>query len=156
MQVAALLTALVYTGFLAVGAVLIRIDIDEHRLPDRIVLPSAAALLALIALHAAVTHDGVALVRAVLGGLALGAFYLALRAVDPAGMGGGDVKLAALVGVFLAWHGWPALVAGAAAAFVAGAAWALALLAARRIERQARIPFGPWIILGAWAGLLAV
>ncbi|WP_456284960.1 prepilin peptidase [Microbacterium sp. JZ101] len=148
------LAAVAYGGFLVVGVILMRVDIHEHRLPDRIVLPSTAALLAVVAAHAAALGDAAPLARAVLGGLALGAFYLALRVANPEGMGGGDVKLAALVGVFLAWHGWAVLAVGAAAAFVGGAAWALALLAARRADRDARIPFGPWMILGAWAGLL--
>jgi leader peptidase (prepilin peptidase)/N-methyltransferase len=143
-------------GFLVAGALLIWTDVQEHRLPNRIVLPALAGMILVVAVHASVTGDPSSLLRALAGGLLLAGFYLALRAADPAGMGGGDVKLAAVIGVFLGWHGWAALAAGAAAAFLGGAAWALLLLAAGRIDRETPIPFGPWMIVGAWAGLFAL
>ena len=69
-------------------------------------------------------------------------------------MGGGDVKLAVLVGFFLAWHGWGAFGFGAAAAFVLGGAAALVLVAFRRATRRTRIAFGPFMLLGACLGPL--
>ncbi|WOF21868.1 A24 family peptidase [Microbacterium betulae] len=154
MDVAVFIAALAYGAFLVVGAVLIRIDVQEHRLPNRIVVPSIVVLTLLVAAHAVASGRAAPLGEAVAGGLVLGAFYLALRVAHPEGMGGGDVKLAILVGVFLGWHGWAALAVGAAAAFVFGAAWALVLLLTHRAARDTRIAFGPWMVLGAWAGLL--
>ena len=44
---------------------------------------------------------------------------------------------------------------GAAAAFVFGGLFGVALLIARRGGRKSKIPFGPWMILGAWVGIVA-
>ena len=69
-------------------------------------------------------------------------------------MGGGDVKLAAVIGLVLGWHGWQALAVGAASAFVLGALHALALMASRRADGSTRIAFGPWMITGALIGII--
>lgn len=156
MDVPSFIAALVYGVFLIVGAALIRIDVQEHRLPNRIVIPSTVVLVVLVAAHAVASGRLAVLGEAVAGGVLLGGFYLCLRIANPDGLGGGDVKLAVLVGVFLGWHGWAALVVGAASAFVIGAVWAFALLVTHRAGRDERIAFGPWMMIGAWAGLLVI
>ncbi|GAB3273433.1 prepilin peptidase [Microbacterium sp. Root53] len=148
------LTASAHVAFLAVSLMLIRIDVFEHRLPDVIVLPTTAGLAALLALAAALDGDLAPAGRAAAGGLVLLGLYVALRAAAPGGLGGGDVKLAAAVGVFLGWHGWLPLAVGAAAGFVLGAVAALALLATGRASRDTHIAFGPWMLIGAWTGPL--
>ena len=75
--------------------------------------------------------DWEALLRAGIGMAALYAFYFVLRLVRPDGMGGGDVKLAGLVGMYLGYIGWGALAVGAFAAFVLGGVYGIALIAAR-------------------------
>lgn len=147
--------ALAHAAVFAVSLLLIRVDIREHRLPDAIVLPASLGLGALLALAAIAAGDAAPLGRAAAGGLALFGFHLALRALFPSGLGGGDVKLATLLGQLLGWHGWTELAAGAAAAFVFGGIHATALVATGRASRDTHIAFGPWMIVGAWAGLLA-
>jgi leader peptidase (prepilin peptidase)/N-methyltransferase len=93
-------------------------------------------------------------VRAVAGLLILGGFYALLRLISSEGMGGGDVKLAAVIGLVLGWHGWQALAVGAASAFVLGALHATVLMSLRRADRSTRIAFGPWMIVGASLGIL--
>nr|WP_241263524.1 A24 family peptidase [Microbacterium esteraromaticum] len=132
-----------------IGAWLIVIDARTHRLPNRIVLPTLGALVLLAIIEALATGDGERLVRALLGGLALGAFYAVMHLISRQGMGGGDVKLAAVIGLVLAWHGWQVLVLGAAAAFLLGALYAIVLMLLRRANRHTRIAFGPWMIIGA-------
>jgi leader peptidase (prepilin peptidase)/N-methyltransferase len=132
-----------------VGVRLIVIDARSHRLPNRIVLPTLAGVILLVVLEALATADAGRLTRSLLGGLALGAFYAVLRLSSRRGMGGGDVKLAAVIGLVLAWHGWQTLLLGAAAAFLLGALHALTLMALRRATRHTRIAFGPWMIIGA-------
>jgi leader peptidase (prepilin peptidase)/N-methyltransferase len=149
------LVGLVHLALIGVGGWLIVIDARSHRLPNRIVLPTLASLLLLAVVDALVTGDRAPSIRALLGLLILGGFYALLRLVSRAGMGGGDVKLAAVIGLVLAWHGWPALAVGAAAAFVLGAVYALGLMALRRADRNTRIAFGPWMIIGALLGVLA-
>lgn len=144
------LTVLVVHLLLAVvGVWLAVIDLRTHRLPNRIVLPTLGALVVLVVLEALLTRDPDRMLRALLGGLALGGFYALMHLGSKQGMGGGDVKLAAVIGVALAWHGWWTLLLGAATAFVLGALYAIALMALRRAQRTTRIAFGPWMILGA-------
>ncbi|KJQ54855.1 prepilin peptidase [Microbacterium sp. SA39] len=148
------LIVLVHGVLLGIGAWLTVIDVRTHRLPNRIVLPTLAALIALAAVDALLAHESGPLIRALLGMLALGGFYALLRLISRSGMGGGDVKLAAVIGLVLGWHGWEALVIGAASAFVLGSLYALALMLLRRADRSTRIAFGPWMIAGAVLGIL--
>lgn len=136
-----------------IGLWLIVIDGRTHRLPNRIVLPTLAAVIALVVVEAIATADGGRMLRALLGGLALGAFYAIMHLASRQGVGGGDVKLAALIGVVLARHGWQTLLIGAAAAFLLGALFAIALMLTRRATRKTRIAFGPWMIIGAALGI---
>ncbi|WP_223627797.1 A24 family peptidase [Microbacterium sp. EST19A] len=147
------LVALAHGALLGVGGWLIVIDVRTHRLPNRIVLPTLAALIALVVIDAVVTGESGAMVRALLGMLVLGGFYALLRLISRSGMGGGDVKLAAVIGLVLAWHGWSELVVGAASAFVLGSLYALALVLLRRADGTTRIAFGPWMIAGAVFGV---
>ncbi|MFF7292930.1 prepilin peptidase [Microbacterium sp. NPDC008134] len=150
------LVGLVHLLLLGIGGWLLVIDARTHRLPDRIVLPTLAGLLLLALVDALATGDRAPSIRALLGMIVLGGFYALLRLLSRSGMGGGDVKLAAVIGVVLAWHGWTALAVGAASAFVLGALYALGLMALRRADRTTRIAFGPWMIIGAVLGVLAV
>lgn len=143
-------------GFLgALGVALGAIDIAVHRLPDKLTLPAYPVLIALLGAAAAIGHDGGALLRALLGGGALIAGYLLLAVVRPGQLGGGDVKLAGLIGLGLGWLGWPTLIFGAALAFVLSALVSLALLAARRISLRGAICFGPFMLGGALLAILA-
>ena len=68
-------------------------------------------------------------------------------------MGGGDVKLAGLAGIYLGWLGWGPLAVGWLAAFVLGGGFAVALIASGKATRRSAVPFGPWLLAGAWAGI---
>jgi leader peptidase (prepilin peptidase) / N-methyltransferase len=65
----------------------------------------------------------------------------------------GDVKLAGILGLYLGWLGWGQLIAGAFLAFLLGSLVGLALMAARRAGLKSRIPFGPFMLLGALAAI---
>lgn len=137
----------------ALGVALATIDLAVQRLPDRLTLPAFPVLVALFAAGALIGHDGAALVRALLGGISLAAVYLLLAVARPGQLGGGDVKLAGLVGLALGWLGWPELIMGAALGFVLAGLVSLVLLMARRVTLQTAISFGPYMLCGA---LLAV
>jgi len=149
----AALPAYLYLAAIAVALALI--DLDTHRLPNAIVLPSYPVLGALLALASWGQADGESLLRAAIGGVALWVFYFLLLVVKPGGMGFGDVKLAGLLGAALAWLGWGALVVGSFAAFLLGGLFSIALLASRRATRGTGIPFGPWMLLGCAVGVAA-
>lgn len=144
-----------YLYFAAVTVALTLIDLDTHRLPNAIVLPSYAVAGILFVLAAAVGGRWSSLLTAAVGGAVLYAFYFVLRAIKPGGMGGGDVKLAGVVGIYLGWLGWGALIVGAFAAFLLGGVFGIALILARRAGRKSAIPFGPWMLAGAWVGIFA-
>jgi len=155
MDPAGVVVVLAHLGLLGVGVWLTVLDVSTHRLPDRIVLPALAGALLLALAGALFSTMGGRLRGALWGMLLLCGFYAVLRALSRGGMGGGDVKLAALLGLVLGWHGWSALVVGAAAAFVLGAGHALALLLLRRATRSTHIAFGPWMIVGGVLGVAA-
>ena len=155
MDPAGAVVVLAHVGLIGIGAWLIVIDVGTHRLPDRIVLPALAGALLLALAGALCAQMGGRLLGALWGMLLLGGFYVLLRALSRGGMGGGDVKLAALIGLVLGWHGGTALVVGAAAAFVLGAGHALGLILLRRATRTTHIAFGPWMIIGAVLGVAA-
>lgn len=145
-----------YLYLAAVGLALALIDIDVHRLPNALVLPSYPVLLGLLALASANPGGGAdwgALGRAALAGGGLFAFYGLLVVVYPRGMGLGDVKLAGVLGLALGWLGWGSLVVGAFAAFLIGGVFSVVLLASGRANRKTAIPFGPWMALGAFIGI---
>jgi leader peptidase (prepilin peptidase) / N-methyltransferase len=146
------LPALLYLAAISIALALI--DIDTHTLPNRIVFPAYPVTVVLLAVASLVGNDWGDLLRAAIGGVALFAFYLALVLIYPSGMGLGDVKLAGVLGLYLGYLGWPALIVGAFSAFVLGGLYAIALLATRRVSRSGGIPFGPWMLAGAWVGIL--
>jgi leader peptidase (prepilin peptidase)/N-methyltransferase len=143
-------------AFLGVlGVALAAIDIAVQRLPDRLTLPAFPVLIVLLAGSAAVENDGGALVRALLGSLALAASYLLLALLRPGQLGGGDIKLAGLAGLTLGWLGWGTLLTGACLGFLLSAVVSLALLATRRITLRSAICFGPFLLGGTLLAILA-
>lgn len=145
-----LLVALLY--LMAVSVALALIDLDTQTLPNRIVLPMYPVLAVLLAGASAFTGDWGSFVRALIGMVVLGGVYLLLAIAVPRGMGLGDVKLAGALGLVLAYLGWGPLAVGAFAAFLLGGTFGIVLLLVRRTGRRTGIPFGPWMLLGAWVG----
>lgn len=153
--VAAALELVAFLVLTAASIALALIDLDTRTLPNAIVAPSLVAGVVLLGVAGAVRGDWAAILQAVAGGAGLFLFYLILALVKPGGMGMGDVKLAALLGLYLGFLGWGNLLVGAFAAFVFGGVFGLALILVRRAGRKTAIPFGPWMILGAWLGVFA-
>ncbi|MFM9034850.1 MAG: prepilin peptidase [Mycobacterium sp.] len=119
-------------------------DLRRHRLPNALTVPGAVAIL----VGWAMCGRGPA---AVLGALALGGLYLAVHLADPAGLGGGDVKLAVGLGALTGALGAPV--------------WLLAALGAPLLTaagcllggRGGTVPHGPSMLLASLtAAALAV
>ena len=153
--VSAVLTLVAFLYFAAISVALTAIDIDVHRLPNAIVLPSYAVGAVLLAAAALLGGDLVQLARAAAGAGILVVLYFVLAIIKPGGMGMGDVKLAGVLGLFLGSIGWGALAVGAMGAFVLGGVFGVVLILARRAGRGTGIPFGPWMFAGAWLGIFA-
>ncbi len=116
------------------------IDLEHYIIPNAIVLPVAAVGLGLaIAVH---PHRWAELLAA---GAISGVFFLVLALIKPGGMGMGDVKLALALGFFLG----KAVIVAMFAAFLLGALTGVALIAVRGKKMSSRLPFGPFLAVGA-------
>lgn len=121
------------------------IDLDHRIIPNAITYPGLLVGLLLAALQGKIVAAAAAAAGA-------GAFFLLIALVSRGGMGGGDVKLAAMMGAYL---GWPGIAVGLLVGFVGGAAAGLVLIAAGRRSRKDAIPFGPALAVGGVVALLA-
>jgi leader peptidase (prepilin peptidase)/N-methyltransferase len=122
-------------------------DLERRVIPNRILLVAAVAGVAI----AAAMDPGSLPERALAAVAAGGLLFLAALAY-PRGMGLGDVKLAAVMGLFLGRGVAPAILV----ALLAGALAGLALIARHgAAARKRAIPFGPFLALGGVVGLLA-
>jgi leader peptidase (prepilin peptidase)/N-methyltransferase len=143
-----------YLYLAAVGIALAMIDLDHHRLPDALTLPSYPVGIVLLAVAAAVDDGHTPFVRALLGMVVLFAFYALMWLVYPAGMGLGDVKLSGVLGLYLGWLGWGSLVVGAFSAFVFGGLVGVGVILFAGGGRKTKVPFGPFMLLGTLVGIL--
>jgi leader peptidase (prepilin peptidase) / N-methyltransferase len=124
------------------------IDLDHRLIPNRLTGPGALAALAI-----GVATDPAAVPVQLAAGAAAGGFLLVAALARPGGMGMGDVKLAAMLGLFLGREVAVALLVALLAGTLVGA-----VVIARRGARQGRktaIPFGPFLALGGVVALLA-
>ncbi|WP_324650157.1 A24 family peptidase [Georgenia sp. H159] len=146
-------------AFTAAGvgcALLAVVDLAVRRLPDRLVAGTLLVLLAPLVVAAASGAGWGALGRALLAAVVLVVGYFVLAFISPSGLGLGDVKFAAVVGVFLGWFGWPYVAVGTLLAFVLNAAVAVLVLLSRRGTRESQIPFGPAMMLGATLAVITL
>lgn len=147
------LAAFVVLGVLGTG--MGYVDLRRHLLPDRFTVPalvSGAVLLGAAVLTPSVGAATYARAWACAGGLL--AFYLILALIYPAGLGLGDVKLAAALGLHLGWLGWSFPVVGTVAAFLVGGVVSVVLLVAGRATRRTAVPFGPSMLVGALVAIV--
>ena len=139
----------------AITVALALIDLDVHKLPNKIVLPAYIVGFVTLAGSSLLEGDYGQILRAVVSAAILFAAYFIMAIVRPGGMGFGDVKLAGVLGLYLGWLGWGELAVGAFAAFVLGGFFSIVLILLRKVTRKSGIPFGPWMLLGAWVGTFA-
>jgi leader peptidase (prepilin peptidase)/N-methyltransferase len=150
------LTAVVYAAFFWVLVVVSVIDIDHHLLPSRIVLPAFVAGWAGLAAAALVGGELGRLADALLGAAIFGGFIFVIAFAYPAGMGGGDVKLAFVLGTFLGYIGSPAVVlVGMFLSFLLGSVIGVVAMKATGGDRKMPVPFGPSLALGTVLAIFA-
>jgi len=139
-------------AFAAAGAAIGWVDLDVHRVPDRLLLLAVPATAVAALLGVGVTGEWSRLWTALLTSAVLAALYLVLALLGSMGLG--DVKLASLTGLVLGLHGWSAVMAGTVLAFaLAGLVGGVLLI--RRHSRSDHLAFGPAMLVGAVAALLA-
>ncbi|NDA49555.1 MAG: hypothetical protein EBY60_03820 [Actinobacteria bacterium] len=139
-------TIVLWLWFIGWALVLARIDIREHRLPNRMVAICFAGCVIATLMHAVVAADVTALVTPAIASLAAAACFLIGHVTG--GIGMGDVKFALVTGWMLGTISWSAVwwghvVAFALAGVVVTGGWLL-----RGWRREHPVPFGPFMGLG--------
>ena len=147
--------ALVYlVPLVPVGVALFVVDQRTTLLPSWIIKPSYPVLVALICLAALIDGDLRSLERAGWGWLLVGGWFLVFWLfTGGGGWGYGDVRLSGLLGLALGYLGWPETIGGLLLIFVCGAVGAVAQ-AVRRRSMRGRLPYGPYMLVGAWLGVV--
>lgn len=122
-------------------------DLERRVIPNGVLLAAAVAALAIV-----LAADPASMPERLIAAAGAGGFLLLAALAYPGGMGMGDVKLAAVMGLYLGGAVVPAM----AIAVLAGALVGLALIAAHGASQRRRaIPFGPYLALGGFVALLA-
>ncbi|RAM36177.1 prepilin peptidase [Arthrobacter globiformis] len=137
-----------------VGVQLARIDVAHHLLPNPLVLTLLVAGLALLVLGSSATAEWAELLRAGAGAAILFVIFLILALISPNGIGMGDVKLAAPVGLYLGYLGWSHLFYGGALGFVLGGILSVVLIRLKRANFRSEVAFGPSMLAAALGTVL--
>jgi leader peptidase (prepilin peptidase)/N-methyltransferase len=137
--------------FLTGTALLAVIDARTIRLPSRVLYPVSWSGLALLACSAASSGSWSRLAVALCSAALLVAVSVLLHKTS--GLGRGDVRLAGLLGLFLGWFGAATVFAGMVLGTVIAGVFGVMMLV-RRVDRRRMLPYGPFLILGAWLALL--
>lgn len=132
------------------------IDVREHRLPDRIVLPMYALLgLPLLGVILLTAPDSFEIARQTAhSGVIMGGFYWVMRLASRGALGFGDVKLAGVLGLLLGYFSPLNLLWGNLLIFLLGGLYSLALILTRRAKAGTHIAFGPFMLLGTTLAVL--
>lgn len=136
------------------GVLLTLVDLGAQRLPDPLTLPFAGLALTLLGAVAYVPEHAGQWRTALYGALALGGLYFLFFLIRPMALGFGDVKLALGLGAVLGWYGWGALYLGTFAGALIGSAYTVVALARGRAVRRQLVALGPFMLAGAYVGLL--
>ena len=145
---------LLFAWLLVVVAI---IDVRTRKIPNRLMYPLIPTLLVLMVAAALLSGVPERAIGAVVGGVAAFVVLLVLALIQPRGMGMGDVKLAGFIGIALGYLSYGHIVIGVFGGFVAGAVGGLAFLVLQAFRggalRRQKIPFGPYLAIGALLGL---
>ena len=116
-------------------------DLKYKEIPDKFSLPAIG-----IAIAGALIFKTPTLTSMLIGGLAIGGFFLAQFVLSKGKwIGGGDIRLGALIGLLLGWQlGLVAMIA----AYILGSLVSISLLATKKATRKTSIPFGPFLVAG--------
>jgi leader peptidase (prepilin peptidase)/N-methyltransferase len=135
------------------GVVLALVDWRTRLLPTYLIAPSYVVVVVLTVAAALVDHHRHGLLVALEGWAIVGGFYLLMWLVYPRGIGYGDVRLAGLLGIGLGYLGLPEVLVGGYAGLLVGSVGGFALSALHLVDRK-KVPFGPFLVLGAVIGVL--
>ena len=147
------LTVLTYGVLVGAGMWLSLIDIDTHLLPRRIVYRTIAVAMPLLVLSAFFDDAG-SIVGMFIGGFGMWCMLRVLEVLSRGDLGSGDVGLGGLLGLYLGWLSYEAILVGLFASFLVGGFFAVALLVTRKANRNTHFAFGPFLIVGTLIAVL--
>ncbi|CAB4661761.1 unannotated protein [freshwater metagenome] len=147
------LTVFSFGVLISVGIRLMLIDIDTHLLPSGIVYRAIAIAVPLLTL-AAVTDSTGSIVTMFVGAVIMWFLMKTLEVLSRGDLGGGDVRLGLLLGLYTGWLSLEHLAVAVVTAFAAAGLFALLLIVLRRAGRRTHIAFGPFLIAGALFAVL--
>ena len=142
------LQTIVYSIFCSALIVITFIDLDFQIIPDRITLPGI--LIGLIAgsflmPDPFMRYSLLGIKATIIGLLAGGGLFYAIAVLSRGGMGGGDIKMMAMVGSLM---GWKSVLLTTFLGSLSGAVLGIFLMIAKGKGRKTKIPFGPFLALG--------
>lgn len=142
--------------FAAISVALTLIDWKTLTLPDSIVKPSWIVVgIGVVAYAFTQPNPSDILLVSLVCTVAAMLFYFVIWLVTLGlGLGWGDVKLAPILAAVMSLFGWPAVLVGTAAAWVLGAVFGVLGLLLGYAKRGKPVPFGPFLIVGAWIGIV--
>jgi len=136
---------LVLTAFLVA---LSGIDLDTFLLPKKLVWPALLAGIVLLGGAAVVESDTRGIIEGAAGSaIAFGILFL-IHFISPKGMGFGDVRLAAVLGLYLGYLELPLVGVGLFLSFLVASVVGIGLMVLKRRGRKDRVPFGPFLAVG--------
>lgn len=128
-------------------------DITLKRLPNKLTLSGFIASIFVSLVNLFNAHSGILLLQTLLFSFVSGFTFLLLNIISKGGMGMGDVKLAGMLGALLSPFGGSVIFISYVFAFIFGALIGVLLLILKAVDRKSMMPFGPYMIIGAWTSL---
>lgn len=131
------------------------IDLERYILPRKIIYVSLGIAAAILVTAAAIEGTWDNLARAAVGAALAFATLFLIHIISPRGMGFGDVRLAALVGLVTGWLGLAHVALALFLSFLFASIIGVGLIVTKLRTRKDRVPFGPFLALGAFVALVA-
>lgn len=142
-----------YLVFVGVTLTLVITDLDEKLIPNKVLFPGGAAVIALFCIEAAVSDRIDRLLPSLLAGGGYYLVFLGVHLLNREGFGMGDVKLAFLLGFVTMFDSLRIFLLSVFFTGFIGGIPAIILLATRRVGPKYAIAYGPPMVLGAWAAI---
>jgi len=143
-----------YMVFISALIVITFIDLDYQIIPDVISLPGILIGLVMgifVLIDPFSRHDPLGMMNSIIGLLSGGGLFYLIAILSKGGMGGGDIKMMGMLGAILGWKG---VLATTFLGSFTGSIVGITLMIAQKKGRKSKIPFGPFLALGAFITLL--
>ena len=124
------------------------IDIKQFRIPNKNLLITTFLVALTMTLVSIIDGRFTALLLAILGSIMSLLLFLFVHAINPKGLGMGDVKFAGLLGLTMSWLAFPVALRGFVFAFAATTIFAFFAMIFKRVRKNTLIPFAPFMVLG--------